>query len=160
MIIRQATSDDTHLLAELSTHVQQVHVQARPRTFRPAEVTEDLTKFYADLLPQPDNYFFIVEEGSTAVGYVFVKHINRPVNPYTYADTFLHIDQISVNPDARGKGYGKALMQAVYDLAARHSIQRITLDVWHFNTIAIEFYHNLGFTPFMQRMEIFLDESN
>ncbi|MBZ0318648.1 MAG: GNAT family N-acetyltransferase [Anaerolineae bacterium] len=160
MIIRQATQADAHLLAELSTHVQQVHVEARPRTFRPAEVSEDLITFYADLLPQLDNYFFIAEEGGTAVGYVFVKHINRPINPYTHADTFLHIDQISVNPDARGKGCGKALMQAVYDLAARHSIQRITLDVWQFNETAIEFYRNLGFNPFMQRMEIFLDESN
>ncbi len=160
MTIRQATQADTHLLADLTTHVQRVHVEARPRTFRPAEVTEDLIKFYAELLPQPDNYFFIVEDAGTAVGYVFVKHINRPINPFTHADTFLHIDQISVNPDARGKGYGKALMQAVYDLAAQHGIQRITLDVWHFNTVAIEFYHNLGFTPFMHRMEIFLDESN
>ncbi len=160
MQIRQATHEDAHLLAELSTYVQQVHVEVRPSTFRPAEVTEGLIKFYADLLPQPDCYFFIVEDEGTAVGYVFVKHMDRPANPFTHADTFLHIDQISVNLDARGKGYGKALMQTIYNLAAQHGIQRITLDVWHFNTIAIEFYHNLGFTPFMQRMEIFLDESN
>lgn len=158
MIIRQATPADAYLLAELSIHVQQVHVEVRPRTFRPAEVTEDLVKFYVDLLPQPNHYFFIVEDEGTAVGYVFVKRMNRPDNPFIHADTFLHVDQISINPAARGKGYGKALMQAVYDLAAQHRIQRITLDVWHFNTIAIEFYHNLGFTPFMHRMEIFLDE--
>ncbi|MBI5931031.1 MAG: GNAT family N-acetyltransferase [Chloroflexi bacterium] len=157
MIIRQATLDDARLLAALSTHVQQVHVEARPITFKPAEVTDELIQFYTDLLPQPDHYIFIVEGDGMAIGYVFVKWVNRPANPFINADHFLHVDQISVNPEARGKGYGKVLMSAVYDLAQQHNIKRITLDVWQFNTSAIEFYLNLGFNPFMQRMELFLE---
>jgi diamine N-acetyltransferase len=157
MIIRQATLEDAPLLAELTTHVQQVHVEMRPTTFRPAEVTADLINFYADLLPQPDCYFFIIESEGSAVGYVGVKRIDRQPNPFVHPETFLHIDQISVNPTGRGKGYGKLLMDAVYNLAQQQEIQRITLDVWQFNTNAIEFYLNLGFNPFMQRMELFLE---
>ncbi len=157
MLIRHATHEDARLLADLSTHVQQVHVEVRPTTFRPAEVTDAMIQFYADLLPQPDCYFFIVEDEGIALGYVFVKRIDRPANPFTHANIFLHIDQISVNLDARGKGYGKALMAAVYELAHQQGIQRITLDVWQFNVGAIEFYEHLGFNPFMQRMEIFLE---
>ncbi len=157
MLIRQATPKDARLLAELSTHVQQVHSEVRPTTFRPAEVTGDLIQFYADLLPQPDCYLFVVEDEGIPVGYVLVKRIDRPATPFTYADSFLHIDQISVNHDARGKGYGKALMAAVYELAHQQGIQRVTLDVWQFNIGAIEFYENLSFNPFMQRMEIFLE---
>lgn len=157
MLIRSATLEDARLLAELSTHVQQLHVDFRPTTFRPANITDELIKFYTDLLPQPDSYFFVAENDRVAVGYVYVKRMERPDTPFTYAARFLHVDQISVNPDARGKGYGKALMAAVYKLAEQLDIHRITLDVWMFNANAVEFYDNLGFTPFMQRMEIALE---
>lgn len=153
MNIRCATIQDAELLVELNVYAQQVHAEALPHLFKPAGVTDELIQLFRQWLTAPDNHFLIGEVDGEAVGYVFAKVIRRLENPFAYAWEYVHVDQISVNAEHRGKGYGKLLMDAVYDLARENDMRWVTLDVWAFNDGAQRFYDELGFSPMMHRME-------
>ena len=57
----------------------------------------------------------------------------------------LLIDQISVRPEARGKGIGTALMKQAEILASTLDVERIVLDSWDFNSGAHAFFESRGF---------------
>lgn len=153
MNIRCATIQDVELLVELNAHVQHVHAEALPHMFKPAGVTDALIELFRRWLTAPDNHFLIGEVDGEAVGYVFAKVERRPENTFIYERAYVTVDQISVNTEHRGKGYGKLLMAAVYDLARDEGIDWVMLDVWTFNERAKQFYDELGFSTFRYRME-------
>jgi len=154
MEIRRATVKDTRLLAELNKTVQQLHAENRPDFFKPPQMTAELVAWYADLLAQPENNVYISEVDNEAIGYMVAKVVHRPENPFTYARNVLYIDEISINTKHQGKGYGKRLLLAAYDLAQTENINRIELGVLAFNIHAIEFYKRQGFRVYSERMEL------
>ena len=156
--IRRATPDDAQAIARLNAPVQQLHHEARPGIFKPPSDDGRMVQHYVDLLENPDNHIFIGEADGVPVGYVYAQVYRRPENPFTHAQDIVYVDQISVNPDQRGKGYGRQLTQAVFDLARKERIALITLSVWMFNGDAIAFYERLGFRPILQSMEYVLTE--
>lgn len=157
MKVRLATQADVDLLAHLNRDVQKLHADAHPQLFKQPD---DLEPFKTDIrdriLADADGRVVIVEDDGQAVGYVYVHFLRRPETAYTYAREFLHIDQISVKPECQGRGYGRALMQAVFDLAAAQQIERVTLDTWDFNQNAQAFFARMGFKVFHYRMEVYL----
>lgn len=56
------------------------------------------------------------------------------------------IANIAVRADMRGKGYGRALMQNLLELARSAGVKRITLEVKDTNERAVNLYKSLGFT--------------
>jgi ribosomal-protein-alanine N-acetyltransferase len=56
-----------------------------------------------------------------------------------------HVTTIAVQPEARGKGIGRALMQRIFDDAAAHGMTCATLEVRSSNVAAIHLYESLGF---------------
>jgi ribosomal protein S18 acetylase RimI-like enzyme len=152
--IRRATVDDAELIAQLVKPVHDIHVAAQPDFFKPYALSDELIADFRQRLLDPVNTFLIAEADGEAVGYVFAQVIERPDNLYSYASRYLLVDQISVNPEARSKRYGEALMQAVFDLAKLLELPRVMLGVWAFNQRAIAFYERLGFAPRDTRMEV------
>lgn len=56
--------------------------------------------------------------------------------------------RIMVSPAARGKGYGKQIVQSLLELAfARTEVRQVSLNVYDFNVSAIKCYEQCGFTP-------------
>lgn len=155
--IRRATSEDAQAIATLNVPVQRLHHKARPDIFKPANDSVAMVDFYTGLLENPDNFVYIGEADDKPVGYVSAQVHRRPEHPFSYAQDFVYVDQISVNPDQRGKGYGRQLTDAVIDLAKREGVARVTLSVWLFNEDAVHFYERLGFKGIIQSMEYILD---
>lgn len=56
-----------------------------------------------------------------------------------------HITNIAVRADERGKGYGRALMSKLIELAAGAGIARMTLEVKDINERAVRLYESFGF---------------
>lgn len=157
MNIRMATQDDVDLLALLNRDVQKLHADARPNLFKQPDDLEPVKADIRDrMLADADGRVLIIEDDGQAAGYVYVQFVRRAETAYTYARQFLHIDQISVKPEYRGKGYGRALMQAVFDLATTQGIERVTLNTWDFNEIAQVFFARMGFQTFNYRMDVSL----
>lgn len=157
MQLRRATLDDAQLLASLNQSIQRMHADARPDVFKPAQLNEALVGWYRELLSQLENHVFIAEIDGEPVGCLYAKIVRRPENPFAYAMDFMLVDQLSVIPEYQGRGYGKRLLQAAFDLARTENLHRVILDVWAFNDHAIEFYKQQGFRVYLERMEIVLE---
>ena len=154
---RRATVEDAVLLGRLVKPVHDLHVEARPDFFRPYALTVELIDDFRARLQDETIYCLVAEVDGEAVGYILAQVIERAENPYAYAMRYLLVDQLSINPEQRSKGYGERLMKAVFELAQSLEIKMVSLGVWSFNQRAIAFYERLGFAPRDQRMEARLE---
>ena len=90
-----------------------------------------------------DIHALIAYEGDVPVGYA--------VYFYTYS-TFvgrrgLYLEDLYVKPEARGKGFGRALLGQLARTAKDHDCWRMEWAVLNWNESAINFYQSLGATP-------------
>lgn len=156
--IRRATHADLGLLAELNRDVQQLHAEAMPDVYTPvgdsAPIIDD---FENRVLANPDGWVYIAEIEGVAVGYAYALRVQRPANPYAHARDYLMVDQVSVKPAYQGMGCGRALIEAIFDLARSEGLARLQLTVLAFNAGAVGFYTNLGFEMFSHQMAIDLE---
>jgi GNAT superfamily N-acetyltransferase len=148
MDIRQAISTDSLRLSSLCMDVQRLHAEHHPDVFQMPQSEDFAVSFFEEMLADPTVRIFIAEEDEESVGYILCKLVERPINPFTFAASSLHVDQISVRPAARRHGVGLALMQQAEMLAKKWDIQRIQLDSWDFNISAHTFFEHLGFQKF------------
>ncbi len=65
---------------------------------------------------------------------------------YTWVGKSLYLDDLYVKEPWRGRGVGRALLEAVLAFARRHGCQRVRWQVLEWNTPAIEFYRKIGAT--------------
>jgi ribosomal protein S18 acetylase RimI-like enzyme len=155
--LRQATVEDAALLAELCQAVHEIHVAAHPNIFKPLRADDpELIEFYVGRLTE-GNIIYIAEVDSVGVGYILCQLVTRPEHVFTYGQSRLYIDQMSVNAAYRGKGVGKALMEKAFELAQEYHVQAVTLSVWAFNEQAQRFYAANSFEPAYQTMWVKLD---
>jgi GNAT superfamily N-acetyltransferase len=64
----------------------------------------------------------------------------------TWQGPSLHLEDLFVQPEFRGHGIGKALLQAVAAAAVRRGCTRLQWDVLDWNQPAIDFYQSIGAT--------------
>lgn len=157
MNIRLATVGDAKIVAELNTHVHQIHVEQLPHAFKPPHVDDEMVALYDHWINQDNANIWIAEDADKPIGYIYAIIYSRPENPFKKAMRYILIDQMSVNPEYYGTGIADMLMQVVTDWAQQEMVDRIILDVWTFNERAKRFYEKQGFVPFIHRMELMLE---
>ena len=59
----------------------------------------------------------------------------------------IYLEDIYVDPDKRGHGYGKALLLKIVELAAERGCGRVEWSVLNWNKPSIDFYESLGAKP-------------
>lgn len=79
--------------------------------------------------------FFVAEKNGYVVGYAISRRINDKG----------HIIAIAVDPPNRGRGLGKALMEATTETLKSLGVREVFLEVRASNKGAIRFYETLGF---------------
>jgi shikimate dehydrogenase len=144
--IRRATVVDAERIATLTADVQRLHADALPHLFKrpgPLFLVETLREWLGD----PQRIFLLAERGDEAVGCLFVEIQQRPENEFAHARHRLHIEHIAVNPACQQQGYGAQLIAAAKTIAQEQGLPLLTLQVWHFNTNAQDFFARQGFVP-------------
>lgn len=58
------------------------------------------------------------------------------------------IINVAVDPDARGRGFGRLLMEAAEDFARKRGCPAVTLEVRESNVPARTLYEKCGYTPY------------
>jgi len=81
-----------------------------------------------------------VVDGAVA-GYVTIKRASE----LQASDHVLHIRGLAVDEKLRGRGIGRALMEAAIDESRRRGARRLTLRVLGPNTVARRLYDDCGF---------------
>ena len=85
------------------------------------------------------SYPFVLLEGTEIVGYAVVLFVLDE----------LHLNNIAVPSEHRGKGYGKAMMKHILEKFSEH--QEIFLEVRQSNQVAIEMYKKFNFEQIYRR---------
>jgi GNAT superfamily N-acetyltransferase len=85
----------------------------------------------------------IGEEDGAPVGFALFFH-----NYSTFlGQPGIYLEDLFVKPEARGRGYGKALLTRLAQLARERGCGRVEWAVLDWNEPAIDFYKALGATP-------------
>ena len=85
----------------------------------------------------------IAEEDGAAVGFALFFH-----NYSTFlAQPGIYLEDLFVKPEARGRGYGKALLVRLAQLARERGCGRVEWAVLNWNQPSIDFYKALGAAP-------------
>ena len=88
--------------------------------------------------PDPVCETLIVERNGIPVGYAGyhpgVWEVHRAI----------YIISLFVRPEVRGSGAGRALMDAVKEIARQQGATHLTWEVWRKNPLAIDFYRAVG----------------
>lgn len=81
-------------------------------------------------------------EADVPVGFALFFH-----NYSTFrAKPGMYLEDLFVNLEHRGKGYGKALLQRIIEIAKERNCGRVEWSVLDWNTPAIDFYKSMGAT--------------
>src|SRR6266498_2006631 len=99
--IRPAIPNDALILSSLFMDVQRLHAEHHADIFKMPQQEDFAASFFEEMLADPTMFIYIAEEDGQPIGYVLCKIVERPENPFTLANRFLHIDQISVRPAAQ-----------------------------------------------------------
>jgi GNAT superfamily N-acetyltransferase len=151
MDIRPANPADSRLLSSLCMDVQRLHAEHHPGLFKLPHADDFAIVYFDQVLADPLVNIFIAEEAGQALGYILCKLTERPETPFTFAMRFLLVDQISVRPQAQGRGVGSALLAQADDLARESDVSKIQLNSWGFNTSAHAFFEHNGYEKFNLR---------
>ena len=92
---------------------------------------------------KPSAEVVLAMEGDNAVGFAVFFHnfstwLGRPG---------LYLEDLFVRPDSRGKGYGRALLVHLAEIARERGCGRMEWAVLDWNEPAIKFYRSLGAAP-------------
>ncbi len=101
--------------------------------------------------PNPYYECLIAEEDGKAAGFALYFPIYS-----TWQGPSLHLEDLFVLPEFRGKGIGKALLNHVAAAAVKRGCARLQWDVLEWNHPAIHFYQSIGATmlPDWRRMRM------
>lgn len=89
----------------------------------------------------PGLHVFVARQGETSVGMAFCQ---RTFSTFAAAPR-LNVHDLTVVPEARGRGISKALLDAVTEHAGRLGCQAVTLEVTEQNARAQGVYASAGF---------------
>jgi GNAT superfamily N-acetyltransferase len=135
--IRAATESDVPLILQFIRDLAEYE-----RLSHKVIATEE--RLRASLFGSPRFAEVIIgEEDGAAVGFALFFH-----NYSTFlAQPGIYLEDLFVKPDARGRGYGKALLARLAQLARERGCGRVEWAVLDWNAPSIAFYKALGAVP-------------
>jgi len=151
MTIREYKDDDKNEVAVLCDKFQDHLVVSDPeKLFR--RTTEYGEWSLARKVKKSQNQkcgFYVVTDQNKVVGFIFGSVDPTPPNIASYSYVPIKsglIEELYVDAEARGKGFGSALTSAVENFFKQEECARINLGVLAFNAEAKKFYEHLGYT--------------
>jgi len=136
-MIRPATPDDVPTIARLIRALAEYERLSHAVVLDEARLHTHLfgERRYAEVL--------LAEDSGVVVGFAlfFYSYTTFSCKPCIY------LEDLFVEPEHRGKGYGKALLIALAKLAVERECGRVEWSVLNWNEPSIHFYKSLGAKP-------------
>ena len=136
-MIRPATPDDIPRIVALIRELAEYEKLAHEAVATEADLHDALFG------PEPVAKVLIAEEEGRTVGFAlsfrtFSTFLGRPG---------IYLEDLYVRPEARGRGFGKALIETLARECAEKNYGRLEWSVLDWNAPSIEFYRRLGAEP-------------
>lgn len=90
---------------------------------------------YLRELRSPSSHYFVARLEGSIIAYAGMWTVPGEA----------HISTLAVRPDHRGRGLGRRLLSHLIEIARRHDVAKITLEVRQANHIARSLYRKFGF---------------
>lgn len=142
-------SRDHEVIAKLNRNVHNLHAKLYPKYFK--EYNYNAMKETFKNLVKNDNFVFLVlKDHEVPIGYAWIEIKNYPESVFKNEYKSVYVHQLSIVEGQTHKGYGKKLMNEVYDIAKKNDIDLIELDYWYENMAAKEFYKKQNFKKYRE----------
>jgi GNAT superfamily N-acetyltransferase len=129
--------------ADVSTILHFIHALARYEKLEHEVVADEAGLLATLFAPRPAAEVLLAELAGSAVGFaLFFQSYSTWV-----ARPGLYLEDLFVEPAARGQGVGLALMSALARIAVDRGYGRFEWSVLDWNTPSLEFYRALGAVP-------------
>lgn len=99
---------------------------------------EDINKFYEDCSKKTNFYPMTLIENEKIIGHLILRNTDKE-------NKVIRLGFIIIDPDLRGKGYGKKLINLAIKYAKELNAQEINLGVFENNINAYNCYKSAGF---------------
>ena len=133
MTVREATPKDAEAIARVFAAVAEEGLLA---TEPPVDVAARAERFRATIEGNGPDTVLVLEDGGEIVGHAGINT--------THAEGVLAFG-MAILPEARGRGGGRALLEAVVEYARSRGSHKVELEVWPGNARAIALYASAGF---------------
>ena len=153
MSIRFAKEADLERVNELRREVNEVHVEGRPDVFKPGFPAE-LSNYVYTIFNDPDQKIALYERDGKIIAFAVLKRHFKPESPFSFARSFLDIDEICVDIEYRRQGIATEMMDFIRGYAKNEGFDKIELNMWEFNSGALSFYEKNGFKTYRRIMEM------
>lgn len=150
--IRPATKDDASVISMLNADVQAIHADALPWRFKQPGPETFTPKDAEALLSRAGHVAFLALVDGAPAGYVAAQLVRNPETAFHHAHSMIYVHQISVRPDFRRRGVGRALLDAVKAHGDASGISLLALDTWAFNEKALAFFRGYGLVDYNVRL--------
>jgi len=152
---RKASINDYRIILILKKQIQNFHHCHKPDFYKKTDSPFSKNEF-EKLLVSIDSNVYVVESGDKIYGYAITRVISFQANPLIVDHKRLFIDDIIIDPEYRKKGIGKFLIEKLESVCRSEGYNYLDLNVWSFNTEAIDFYRKHGMRESILRMEKFI----
>lgn len=135
----------------MSFHIREVTPEDCPLLVQLIRELADYERLADAMQATPDDLYrslFIERAANAVLAYEADQPIGFALYFFNYS-TFvgrkgLYLEDLYVRPEFRGKGYGKALLLHLVEVAQKEQCGRMEWSVLNWNTPAIDFYNSLG----------------
>lgn len=149
MTIRKFAEKDLPQVLKLCREVRQYHIDILGGYFTEQDDEFEKLGFLNSLID--GNIIALVAENSDGLVEGYLLADKKDV-PYLIESKVAHISNFGVAEALRGKGIGKKLMDAFFEICKQEKIDEIRLGVYNKNINAYNFYEHYGFEALEQRM--------
>ncbi len=157
-IVRRATPADLPLIGRLGALLIKVHYDFDPQRFLAAkpETSAGYASFLSAQLEAPDKAVLVADDKGDVIGYTYAA-----IEGYDYMALrgpagILH--DIIVDPEHRGRGVGRLLLNATLEFFRSRVVPRVVLSTAVQNEAAQRLFASMGFRPTMIEMTLELDD--
>ncbi|MCP4611537.1 MAG: GNAT family N-acetyltransferase [Planctomycetes bacterium] len=148
VVIRKAVVEDVSSIIELWKELMDFHKE-RDRIFsRSATGHERFSEYLITNIQSDMSCVFVAADGKDLVGYCMAKISKYP--PVLEQQAYGEIDSIAVTENYRRSRIGKRLLNEIREWYSEEGISRIEARVSKYNKAGIEFWAEMGFTPYLE----------
>jgi ribosomal protein S18 acetylase RimI-like enzyme len=142
--IREAVQSDSRAIAAIATESAEAHVAMAPRFYVVPDMG-DATRRAESQLADPRRTTLVAVADAFVVGFVQLTPLPAPELGSMLRELLAADVSIAVSTTHRGRGIGRALMEAAEDRAARDGTALLTLNALTANEPAMGLYRSLGY---------------
>lgn len=151
--ICSATLEDYQTINTLVKEGHDEHVTEVPTVFKSvASVMPN--SYYKELLESSTSTIFVAKNQEALIGFAVISIESAPPFDSLVQRQYAYIHDFGVKKDVQKQGVGKLLFTACVTWAQTMNVTSIELNVWDFNTNAIDFYKHLGMESVSRKMAI------